>query len=136
MSLIYLDSCIVIYLIERHPQYASIIEQALAEQHQAIIESHREQIIDLCWRYGVARLDLFGSAATNRFAPAHSDLDFIVRLADPDAPGSARLFVALTEAVEQLLGRPVDLLTDQPFVQAVAETSQTIYEQSDEKVAV
>lgn len=37
MSLIYLDSCIVIYLIERHPQYASIIEQALAEQHQAII---------------------------------------------------------------------------------------------------
>jgi predicted nucleic acid-binding protein len=37
MSLIYLDSCIVIYLIERHPHYASIVEQALAEQHQAII---------------------------------------------------------------------------------------------------
>jgi predicted nucleotidyltransferase len=99
----------------------------------AWIETHREQIIDLCWRYGVARLDLFGSATTNRFAPAHSDLDFIVRLAYPDAPGSARRFVALAEAVEQLLGRPVDLLTDEPFAnryfaQAVAETSQTVYE--------
>lgn len=99
----------------------------------AWIQPHREQIVELCRRYGVARLDLFGSAATDRFAPAHSDLDFIVRFADPDAPGSARRFVALAEALEQLLGRPVDLLVDQPFAnpyvaQAVAESRQTVYE--------
>lgn len=101
-----------------------------------LIEAHREQIIDLCWRYRVARLDLFGSATTNRFAPAHSDLDFIVRLADSNAPGSARRFVAVAEALEQLLGRPVDLLADQPFAnpyfaRSVAETRETIYETRD-----
>lgn len=104
-----------------------------------LIEAHREQIIELCRRYGVARLDVFGSAATDRFAPAHSDLDFIVRFADPDTPGSARRFVAVAEALEQLLGRPVDLLADQPFAnpyfaQSVAATRQTIYDQSDEKI--
>ena len=32
----------------------------------------------LCRRFGVRRLDLFGSAATGRFDPTRSDLDFLV----------------------------------------------------------
>jgi predicted nucleic acid-binding protein len=39
MPLIYLDSCIVIYLIERHPQYVAIVERALADLGEAIIVS-------------------------------------------------------------------------------------------------
>jgi uncharacterized protein len=89
----------------------------------------------------VLKLDLFGSAAAGAFDPQHSDFDFIVRFANPDAPGVARRFFGLAEDLERLLGRPVDLLTDQPFhnpyfAQAVAETRQTVYEQSIEKVAV
>lgn len=107
----------------------------------AMIEAHRAQLVELCRRYGVAQLDLFGSATTDRFAPVHSDLDFIVRFVDPDAPGNARRFVRLAEALEQLFGRPVDLLVDQPFAnpyfaRTVAATRQTIYAQADEKTPV
>ena len=43
-----------------------------------LIEQHRSEVIDLCRRYGVRRLELFGSAATGAFEPERSDLDFLV----------------------------------------------------------
>ena len=100
----------------------------------ALVESHRQEIADLCRRYGVTRLDLFGSAADGEFDRQRSDLDLVVRFADPTSPGIARRFFAPAEDLERLLGRPVDLLVDQPFhnpyfAQAVAETRETIYEQ-------
>ncbi len=45
-----------------------------------LIEQHREMILDLCWEYGIVRLELFGSAATDAFDPNHSDIDFIGRV--------------------------------------------------------
>ncbi len=42
-----------------------------------LIKQNREQIIDLCKRFGVQRLEVFGSAARERgFNPASSDVDF------------------------------------------------------------
>ena len=35
--LIYLDSCIIIYLVEEHPTFAPVIETHLARQPQAIL---------------------------------------------------------------------------------------------------
>ena len=107
----------------------------------AIIQRHRKEIAALCQRYRVERLDLFGSAALGRFDDRHSDLDFIVRFADPDAPGVARRFFGLVEALELVLDRPVDLLTDRPFrnpyfASSVAETRQTVYEQGNEEVSI
>ena len=43
-----------------------------------LIESHRAEIAQLCARFGVHRLELFGSAATGAFDPARSDVDFLV----------------------------------------------------------
>ena len=76
---------------------------------------HRHAVASLCRAQGVDRLEVFGSAADGRFEPGRSDFDFIVTFA-PDAPGSmsARYF-ALADALEHLLGRHVDLLTDQPI---------------------
>jgi predicted nucleotidyltransferase len=77
--------------------------------------AHREEIARLCLAYGVDRLEVFGSAADGRFDPARSDFDFIVRFA-PDAQASVgRRFLELADALEALLGRRVDLLTDQPI---------------------
>lgn len=42
----------------------------------------REAVAELCRRYGVARLSLFGSALTAEFDPATSDVDFLVEFAD------------------------------------------------------
>jgi len=100
----------------------------------ALVASHRQEIAELCRRYGVMRLDLFGSAAQGKFDLQSSDLDLIVGFADPTSPGIARRFFGLAEELERLVGRPVDLLVDQPFhnpyfAQTVAETRETIYEQ-------
>jgi uncharacterized protein len=77
----------------------------------AEIASHREEVVDLCRRFHVRRLDLFGSAAGDGFDPARSDLDFLVEF-DPTVPEalSLRTFFGLKEALEALFGRSVDLV--------------------------
>jgi hypothetical protein len=80
-----------------------------------ILLDHHDAQVGLCQAHGVERLEVFGSAADGRFDPARSDIDLIVSFA-ADAPGSrADRYFALAEALEQLLGRHVDLLTDQPI---------------------
>ena len=44
----------------------------------SLIENKRTVLTDLCRRFGVRRLELFGSAATDAFDPSRSDLDFLV----------------------------------------------------------
>jgi predicted nucleotidyltransferase len=65
------------------------------------IASRREELRELCRRFHVRRLDLFGSAAREDFDPARSDLDFLVEF-DPQAPGglSLRTFFGLKESLE------------------------------------
>lgn len=62
----------------------------------------------LCRRFGVKRLDLFGSAATGRFDPDRSDFDFLVTF---EASGDD--YFGLAEALEALCGRRIDLLEEQ-----------------------
>jgi predicted nucleotidyltransferase len=45
-----------------------------------IIEDNMARLIELCQQYKVARLDVFGSAASGKFDPASSDLDFLVEI--------------------------------------------------------
>ena len=48
------------------------------------IEKHREILTALCRRYGVVRLEVFGSAARGAdFDPAKSDADFLVEFGRP-----------------------------------------------------
>jgi predicted nucleotidyltransferase len=96
--------------------------------------AHRDAIAALCRRYGVERLEVFGSAADGRFEAARSDIDFIVRLSKELAPGQGSLgrrFVALAEALEALLGRKVDLMPDKPianpFLRRSVEASRTVF---------
>jgi uncharacterized protein len=76
----------------------------------AAIEENREALAALCRLYGVTRLELFGSAARGiDFDPKRSDYDFLVTLA-PDARFDLTVFCDFKEALERLLGRPVDLV--------------------------
>lgn len=76
--------------------------------HAAIAEK-REILMDLCRRYGVARLDVFGSAARGTdFDVATSDVDFLVQFG-PQGDDLAR-FLDFRDALESLLGRSVDLV--------------------------
>lgn len=70
-----------------------------------------DALASLCRRYGVLRLDLFGSAATGNFDPGRSDVDLLVDLPEL-APGAyADAYFGLLSALETLFGRRVDLLT-------------------------
>lgn len=68
------------------------------------------QIEALCRHHGVRRLDLFGSAARGDDTP-DSDLDFLVDLGERQPAEYARAYFGLKDALEELFGHPVDLVT-------------------------
>ena len=76
------------------------------------LAAKRAEIEALCRKLGVIRLDVFGSAATGAFKPETSDLDFLVEF-DDAATGTrfGGVYFDLKESLEELFGRPVDLVT-------------------------
>ena len=76
-----------------------------------LIDGKRGEVADLCKRFRVRRLDLFGSAARGDFDPASSDLDFLVEF-EPISPAAyADAYFSLKESLEALFNRQVDLIT-------------------------
>lgn len=77
------------------------------------IDLHREELRDLCRRFHVRRLDLFGSAAHEDFDPERSDLDFLVEFdcTHPEAM-KFKTYLGLKDSLERLFGRPVDLVEE------------------------
>ncbi len=67
-----------------------------------------ERQAEIATRYGVRRLALFGSAARDEMSQA-SDIDVLVEFA---GPATFRGYMDLKFFLEDLLGRPVDLVTD------------------------
>lgn len=58
--------------------------------------------------FGVIDLALFGSVARDE-ASAHSDIDILVRF---DGPSTSKRYFGVQFDLEDLFGRPVDLVTD------------------------
>ena len=74
-------------------------------------------------RYGVNRLALFGSTARDA-ARVDSDIDILVSF---DGPATSERYFGVQFFLEDLLGRPVDLVTDKalrpelrPFIEREA----------------
>ena len=74
----------------------------------ADLKIDRKRLAECCRRYGVARLDVFGSFASGDAEP-ESDLDLLVSFLPGMSMGLE--FVALHNEIEEILGRRVDLLT-------------------------
>lgn len=94
--------------------------------------NHRAELESLCRRFGVRRLELFGSAATGRDRPAESDLDFLVEFDELPPGGYADAYFDLLESLEALFGRPVDLVVASAirnpyFLEAVERTKTLLY---------
>ena len=98
-----------------------------------LIEQHLDAIRDLCREFDVVRLEVFGSAATGDFDPDRSDIDFLVEYApETDLGPWMKRYFDLKERLEQLLGRPVDLvmvgaLRNPYFIRSVNETRRVLY---------
>jgi hypothetical protein len=77
----------------------------------AVLDRHADEIAELCRRYGVARLEVFGSAAHGEdFDPARSDVDFLVAFAEEASDAPLAQVFGLARELEAVLGRPVDLV--------------------------
>jgi predicted nucleotidyltransferase len=92
----------------------------------------RADLVRLCEQFGVTRLDVFGSAAHGGFDADRSDVDFLVELDPPEGMSRFDAYFGLKEALEALLGRPVDLVAPSalanPYVaEAVARTREPLY---------
>lgn len=101
-------------------------------QMHPLLAAQLPAITAFCERYGVAHLELFGSATSTEFNPETSDFDFLVEL-DTALPGSrARRWTELADELEHLLGRHVDLVNpryirDPYFLRAVNKSRIPIF---------
>ena len=106
-----------------------------------LIDQHRDALADLCRRYGVQSLYLFGSAVSGRLRPT-SDLDFLVDMTDRQPTGAyARRYLGLAEELERLFERRVDLVTEQavrnPYLrQEILATRELVYGQPRQEAAL
>jgi len=97
----------------------------------AEIAEKRQELIALCRRYDVARLEVFGSAARGAdFDPARSDADFLVEFKAGSVLPPLEQFFGLADALANLLGRPVDLVEPSaiknPFIRAAVDRSREL----------
>ena len=93
-----------------------------------LIEAHRAEIAELCRRFRVRRLDVFGSAA--RGTPARSDVDLLVTYERGAAGPSLEEHFDLRDALAALFGREVDLVMSgavrNPYIRADIERSKEV----------
>ena len=76
-----------------------------------VLRAHKSEIDLACRRFGVEKLELFGSATAESFDESASDLDFLVTF---NAEGRKKAFdnyFGLLENLEGIFGRSVDLVT-------------------------
>lgn len=74
----------------------------------SLVEAHREEILGVAKRHGAITVRLFGSRARGE-ARGASDLDLLVSLEE----GTSLLdLVAMKQEIEELLGCPVDVVSE------------------------
>jgi predicted nucleotidyltransferase len=99
---------------------------------QPIVENSKRELAELCRRFHVQRLEVFGSAARGAFDATRSDVDFIVEFERNSPMKALDSYFGLKEALEALFARPVDLVMsgaiENPFLKASIEQSrETVY---------
>ncbi|HEX3301271.1 MAG TPA: nucleotidyltransferase domain-containing protein [Thermomicrobiales bacterium] len=97
----------------------------------ALIAQHSGELSDLCHRYLVRRLELFGSATGEQFDPIASDLDFLVEFdMTADVDSWLSIYFSFRDALEALFGRSVDLVSfravENPHVRSSIEQQRVL----------
>lgn len=94
------------------------------------IEAQREEVTRLCRRYRVNRLELFGSAAAERFDARRSDLDFLVDFLPLPPREHADAYFGLLETLQDLFQQPIDLVEVKsirnPYFQASVDRTKVL----------
>jgi hypothetical protein len=93
-----------------------------------VLQNKRQAVAELCARFGVARLDVFGSALRDDYRPGESDLDLLVEFGPMDGYAKAQAY--LLDELRALLAVDVDLvMTDavkNPYIARDIERSRQV----------
>jgi hypothetical protein len=74
------------------------------------MEDKRQAIADACARFGVARLEAFGSALRDDFKPDASDVDLLVEFAPMEPYARVDAYFGLLDELRSILNRDIDLV--------------------------
>jgi predicted nucleotidyltransferase len=96
----------------------------------AMLTIRRKELVALCQKYRVRRLDVFGSAARDDFDEQSSDIDLLVEFDDMSCADRADAYLGLLTDAEALLGRHVDLVevgaVRNPYLRVGIEASRQL----------
>ena len=97
-----------------------------------LLESHRETIAQLCERYGVTRLDAFGSALREDFKLNASDVDLLVEFGPMEPYARVDAYFGMLDELRALLNREIDLVmvgaVRNPYIaRDIERTKQLLY---------
>ena len=97
---------------------------------QTFLDHYRPGIQEACRRFGVKRLEAFGSVVRSDFSE-RSDIDFVVEF-DRSRPDAFGQYFGLKEALEALVARSVDLVVadairNPVFRSEVLQTKMPLY---------
>lgn len=99
---------------------------------EKLIDDRKPELAELCRRFRVRRLEVFGSAASGGYREYDSDLDFLVEFQALEEGGDADAYFGLLQGLEDLFGRPVDLvmtaaIRNRYFRESVESTRRLVY---------
>jgi predicted nucleotidyltransferase len=93
-----------------------------------VVQERKQELAEICSRFRVLSLALFGSATRADFKQETSDLDFLVEFSPMPPQEHARAYFGLAKELEQLFRRSVDLVEDSavnnPYIRRNIEASQ------------
>jgi len=97
-----------------------------------VLEDKRQAIADACVRFGVVRLDVFGSVLRDDFRPGESDVDLLVEFAPMDPHGLVDAYWGLLDDLRAVLSVEIDLVmvdaVKNRFIAAdIERTKQVLY---------
>jgi len=97
-----------------------------------VLHDKREAIVEICARYGVVRLDVFGSALREDFLPGESDLDLLVEFGPHEGYALVEAYLGLLDELRELLGVEVDLVMagavkNRYIARGIERTRQQLY---------
>jgi len=97
-----------------------------------LLESKREAIAEVCARFGVARLDAFGSALREDFSVEKSDLDLLVEFGPMEPYARVDAYFGMRDELRTLLNREIDLVmvgaVKNPYISRdIQRTKQLLY---------
>jgi predicted nucleotidyltransferase len=79
---------------------------------QTPVDPYLNHLAELCRKYRIRKLELFGSAAQGKFDPEKSDLDFLVEYDRSEGVDILEQYFGFQESLEKFFKRKVDVIQE------------------------